>query len=145
MHRHVVLHQGKAFWKALHIMKLSLDSSSTLYLIEGFTPRSVTVAQREYRHPLIVTPERIFEPWHPQAVAELRIEDFACLSELELEVILLGTGEKQIFPPSLLQVEFGRGGVGFETMNTAAACRTFNILAGEGRKVAAALIITRED
>lgn len=121
-------------------MKLNLDKSSTLY-IDRFTPGSVTVAKQEYRHPLIVTPERIFEPWLPPAIAELRIADFACLSELELEVVLLGTGEKQIFPPQRLQAEFGHGGIGFEVMNTAAACRTFNILAGEGRKVAAALII----
>jgi uncharacterized protein len=143
--RYLAPRKGIPGKRSAHIMKLSLDQSSTLYLIEGFTPRSVTVAQREYRHPLIVTPERIFEPWHPPAVGELRIEDFACLSELELEVILLGTGEKQIFPPPLLLVEFGRGGTGFEAMNTAAACRTFNILAGEGRKVAAALIIPQED
>jgi uncharacterized protein len=99
------------------------------------------VAKREYRHHLIVTPERIFEPWQAPAVTELGMEDFSCLSGLELEVVLLGTGKTQIFPPPLLQVEFGRAGVGFEVMNTAAACRTFNILAGEGRKVAAALII----
>lgn len=122
-------------------MKLSLDKSSTLYLIEAFSPRSVTVAKQEYRHHLIVTPERVFEPWRPPAVADLDIADFDCLKELELEVVLLGTGEKQIFPPPLLQAEFGRMGVGFEVMNTAAACRTFNVLAGEGRKVAAALII----
>src|SRR5688500_12827333 len=122
-------------------MKLSLDKSSTLYLIDAFTPDSVTVAKREYRHHLIVTPERNFEPWQPPAVAKLGIADFDCLSGLELEVVLLGTGKVQMFPPQLLQVEFGRSGIGFEVMNTAAACRTFNILAGEGRKVAAALMI----
>jgi uncharacterized protein len=122
-------------------MKLSLDKSSTLYLIDGFSTHSVTVAKREYRHHLIITAEHIFEPWQAPAVPELVIADFDCLSGLELEVILLGTGKHQIFPPPLLQVEFGRKGIGFEVMNTAAACRTFNILAGEGRKVAAALII----
>jgi uncharacterized protein len=123
------------------IMKLSLDKSSALYLIDGFTPYSVRVAKREYRHPLIVTPERIFEPWHAPAVAELVIADFDCLADLELEVVLLGTGETQIFPPPRLRAEFGRNGIGFEVMNTPAACRTYNILAGESRKVAAALII----
>ncbi len=122
-------------------MKLSLDKSQALYLIDAFTSHSVTVAKREHRHPLIVSPERVFEAWQPPAVTKLGIADFACLSELELEVVLLGTGKIQIFPPQLLNVEFGRIGVGFEVMNTAAACRTYNILAGEGRKVAAALII----
>lgn len=125
-------------------MKLSLDKASGLYLIDGFTPHSVTVAKREYRHNLIITTERLFEPWQAPAVAQLGIADFDCLSGLELEVVLLGTGQTQIFPPQLLQVEFGRSGVGFEVMNTAAACRTYNILAGEGRKVAAALIIQDE-
>jgi uncharacterized protein len=125
-------------------MKLSLDKPSALYLIDGFTPRSVTVAKQEYRHSLILTPEQIFEPWNPPAVAALAIADFACLAALDLEVVLLGTGEKQIFPSQLLPVEFARGGVGFEVMATAAACRTYNILAGEGRKVAAALIIPED-
>jgi uncharacterized protein len=126
-------------------MKLSLDKSPSLYLIDGFTAHSVTVARREYRHDLIITPEHIFEPWQAPAVAELGIADFDCLFALELEVILLGTGKSQIFPPPLLQVEFGRKGIGFEVMNTAAACRTFNILAGEGRRVAAALMIPPEN
>lgn len=126
-------------------MKLSLDKSSTLYFIDAFSPHSVTVAKQEYRHHLIVTPERVFEPWQPPAVAGLAITDFDCLRELELEVVLLGTGEKQIFPPPLLQVEFGRLGVGLEVMSTAAACRTYNILAGEGRKAAAALIIPSQE
>jgi uncharacterized protein len=125
-------------------MKFSLDKSQALYFIDGFTSHSVTVAKREYRHHLIITPEQIFEAWQAPAVAELGIADFDCLSGLELEVILLGTGKNQIFPPPMLQVELGRNGVGFEVMNTAAACRTFNILAGEGRKVAAALIIPPE-
>jgi uncharacterized protein len=122
-------------------MKLSLDKSRTLFFIDGFSAHSVTVAKREYRHHLIITPEHLFEPWQAPGAAELGIADFDCLSRLELEVVLLGTGKNQIFPPPLLQVEFGRKGIGFEIMNTAAACRTFNILAGEGRKVAAALII----
>ncbi len=126
-------------------MKLSLDKSKTLFFIDGFTAYSVTVARREYRHHLIITPERIFEPWHAPAVGKLGIADFDCLSGLELEVILLGTGKNQIFPPARLQVELGRKGLGFEVMSTAAACRTFNILAGESRKVAAALIIPPED
>src|SRR5688572_6942656 len=103
-------------------MKFSLEQSPSLYLIDGFTAHSVTIAKREYHHHLIITPEQIFESWHPPAVAELGIANFDCLSRLELEVILLGTGKSQIFPPSLLQVEFGRKGIGFEVMNTAAAC-----------------------
>lgn len=128
---------------ALHStdMKLSLDKASGLYLIDAFTRHSVTVAKHEFRDHLIVATERIFESWPAPAIANLGIADFDCLSGLELEVVLLGTGETLVFPPPLLQVEFGRIGIGFEVMNTAAACRTFNILAGEGRKVAAALII----
>ncbi|HEY3488169.1 MAG TPA: Mth938-like domain-containing protein [Gammaproteobacteria bacterium] len=122
-------------------MKFSLDKTHSLYTIDGFTPHSVTVAQHEYTNHLIVTPERIFTDWRPPAVNRLGSTDFACLAELELEVILLGTGNTQIFPPQLLQVELARAGTGFEVMTTPAACRTFNILASEGRRVAAALII----
>lgn len=81
------------------------------------------------------------EPWGCDGFAALTEADFTRLVELKPEIVIVGTGPQQHFPhPSLLQALMTRG-IGFEVMSTAAACRTYNILAGEGRRVAAGLVI----
>src|SRR5687767_2895459 len=107
-------------------MKLSLDAAKTAHLITALTENSVTIGQRRYTSALIITPESIFEGWQPAATNRLTLRDFACLDNVELEVVLLGTGPAQVFPPPSLSAEFAQRGIGLEIMNTAAACRTFN-------------------
>ena len=67
--------------------------------------------------------------------------DFQVLFDTSPEVIILGTGRKNIFPPRELMFAFARRGIGLEIMNTPAAARTFNVLAGEGRRIAAVLYV----
>jgi uncharacterized protein len=121
-------------------MKLSLDTAKTAHLITACTENSITIGQRHYTTGLIVTPDSIFENWRPAAVTGLTLQDFTRLDGVELEVLLLGTGQKQIFPPPVLWAEFAQRRIGLEVMNTAAACRTFNILLSEDRRVAVALM-----
>jgi uncharacterized protein len=123
-------------------MKLSLDATKTANLITALTANSVTIGQRRYENGLIITPESIFEGWQPAATNRLTLGDFTCLEGVELEVLLLGTGIVQVFPPPMLAAEFAQRGIGLEVMNTAAACRTFNILLSEDRRVAAALMFS---
>jgi uncharacterized protein len=123
-------------------MKLSLDAAKTANLITALTENSVTIGQRRYENGLIITPESIFEGWQPATTNRLTLQDFTCLEGVELEVILLGTGTVQVFPPPMLAAEFAQRGIGLEVMNTAAACRTFNILLSEDRRVAAALMLS---
>ena len=90
---------------------------------------------------MIVTPERLVSDWLPQTFGDLVEAHFEAIADLEPEIVLLGTGSRQRFPrPSLLRSLLAHG-VGVEIMDTAAACRTYNIIMLEGRRVAAALLL----
>jgi uncharacterized protein len=121
-------------------MQLDLDSSSG-NLIRGFADGQITVGGATFREPLIVTADRIIADWSPPPPGQLTLADLQPVLDLEPEVILLGTGSRQCFPSMALITAVLRLGVGLETMSTAAACRTFNVLASEHRRVAAALFI----
>lgn len=123
------------------IMKLSLDNAEKQFRIDAYTPHSVRVGEQEYKDNLIVTPEKIIPHWQPAPVQELVLQDMEQVVALSLQILLLGTGRTLQFPPQLLLAGLASKGIGLEVMDTAAACRTFNILAAEGRRVGAALII----
>ena len=89
--------------------------------------------------PVALTDERVLGQWAATPVAELAQEHFRELIAAEPEVIVLGTGSAGQFAPRELVFAFARRSIGFEVMNSAAAARTFNVLAAEGRKVAAVL------
>ncbi len=94
-----------------------------------------------YERSLVVLPDRPVKTWDVAGVDTLREDDLEFLGGLGVEIVLLGTGENLRFlHPRLLQ-SLARARVGVEVMDTRAACRTYNILLAEGRKVAAALIL----
>jgi uncharacterized protein len=97
----------------------------------------------EYRDNVLVTPERIVTGWTAGGFDTLTEADFAALAELKPEVVLLGTGASLRFPHPRLTRALTDAGIGVEVMDTPAACRTFNILAAEGRRVVAAVILDR--
>jgi uncharacterized protein len=119
-------------------LKFTRESSSAI-MIRGVTADGIRIGDELYSHTIGVTPERVFDDWVHKDIAELIESDFAPLLELEPEVIVLGTGAANIFPPRELVFAMARRQIGFETMDTTAAARTFNVLAGEGRLVAAVL------
>jgi uncharacterized protein len=87
----------------------------------------------------VVTPERILRDWRPRSVEELEARDLEALVALGAEIVLIGTGAVQRFPaPEVLAPLRGRR-IGVEVMDTAAACRTYNILVAEGRSAAAVI------
>ncbi|GHU14188.1 hypothetical protein FACS189441_3260 [Betaproteobacteria bacterium] len=106
----------------------------------------VAIGQQRYDQTLIVAPKLIETCWTTHAAATLDAEDFAYLAEkirvFGADVALLGTGVKQHFPaaPTLLAPLLAQG-ISLEIMNTPAACRTYNLLATEGRKVLVALLV----
>jgi uncharacterized protein len=95
----------------------------------------------EYRENVVVTPEQIVTGWAPGGFGALGAQDFDGLATLAPEVVLLGTGTAIRFPHPRLTRALTDAGIGVEVMDTPAACRTFNILAAEGRRVAAAILI----
>ncbi|MCU7851342.1 MAG: Mth938-like domain-containing protein [Candidatus Thiodiazotropha sp. (ex Monitilora ramsayi)] len=122
-------------------MKFVLDNTSDGQAIQRYAAGEVIINQVAYRRSLIVMPDRIVSDWSPSAIEELESDDFELLADLSPEIVLLGTGGQQQFPhPSLTQPLMQRR-IGLEVMDTAAACRTYNILMAEGRRVAAALFM----
>lgn len=121
-------------------MQLNLESSSARYQIKGYKTGCVTINQQDYVTSVIVMPEYLTN-WSVTDINQLTEQDLLQLLELKPEVILLGTGNNLIFPsPGITQV-IGSNHVGLEIMTTAAACRTFTILAAERRAVLAALVV----
>ncbi|MEN6584642.1 MAG: Mth938-like domain-containing protein [Sulfuricella sp.] len=122
-------------------MKLHLQTASGTYLFTSYGTDHVAVNGVRHEHSLIVMPESIIKDWQAAEPKQLSAEHFSALAGLELEILLLGTGSKLCFPSPRLMQAMAQQGIGLETMDTFAACRTYNILAAEGRKVAAALIL----
>lgn len=109
--------------------------------IEGYAPGRIVIDGRDYSEGLILSPERIITGWGPARAADLSGEHLADLIALRPQVIIIGTGARQIFPdPRVLQTALAQG-LGVEIMDTGAACRTFNLLMAEGRNVAAGLMV----
>ncbi|HET9046114.1 MAG TPA: Mth938-like domain-containing protein, partial [Casimicrobiaceae bacterium] len=95
----------------------------------------------EYRRNVVLLPDRIVEDWAPSGLDGLTADDFAVLLAHKPEIVLLGTGTTQRFLHPRVLAPLIDARVGVETMDTRAACRTFNILVAEGRRVAAALVV----
>ncbi len=122
-------------------MKLSLESSGPANRIRSYAPGAVMVNEERIVRSVIILPERIVRDWPPQVFADLHAVHIAALADLEPEIVLLGTGaEWRFLHPRITQLLLHRR-IGLEVMNTAAACRTYNVLMGEGRRVAAALLM----
>jgi uncharacterized protein len=122
-------------------MKLHLTQAEGQNLITGYGEGWVEINRKRYEHSLIVLPESIIEDWQVHDFEDLTIEHFQKLVALKPEVVLLGTGIKHKFIHPRLTAPLTALGISVECMDTAAACRTYNILMGEGRQVAAKLIV----
>ena len=126
-------------------MKLHLEQLADINAITGYGAGYVQVNQTRHEGSLIVLPQQLIQNWRPQSFADLQAEDFAELARLPVEIVLLGTGDTLRFPhPRLTRVLMEKR-IGLEAMGTAAACRTYNILMGEGRKVTLALVINPDE
>ena len=90
---------------------------------------------------VIVLTDRVIEPWAAEGFLALSREDFAGLLAFKPEIVLLGTGDRIRFPHPGLTADLTAARIGVDVMDVAAACRTFNVLSGEGRNVAAALLL----
>ena len=89
---------------------------------------------------LIICPDELITPWQVTNVNQLNVSNLDAIITLQPEVVLLGTGNRANFPDAKIIALFAQHGIGLETMNTQAACRTYGILVAEGRRAAAALI-----
>ncbi len=122
-------------------MQLDIDDNRGPWRIRGYDLGRIQVNERVFTRSLILTERALIEAWAPQRLEELTADHLAEVVALEPEIILLGTGERLRFPPAEVLAPLSGSGIGLEVMDTPAACRTYNILAGEGRRVAAALMM----
>ncbi len=125
----------------VNAMKISLDQPVTINVVRGYGPGVIRIGDRSFARSVIVTPTTLIEDWRPPGIAELLAEDLEPLLRLRPEVLLIGSGLRQVFPERATMAALYSAGLGFEVMDTGAACRTYNVLAAEGRNVAAALIV----
>ena len=121
-------------------VKLHLSAPQARNLFTAYGAGYVSVNGARHDENLIVLPERIV-PWRAASFESLRAEDFEELARLDLEVVLLGTGAALRFPQPQLTRALVEAGIGLEVMDVQAVCRTYNILAAEERRVAAALLL----
>ena len=120
-------------------MKLQASSPSALNTFSGYGEGFVLINGQRHEGSMIVMPERM-QPWDVAGFDALKETDFEVFLELKLEILLLGTGPKQRFPHPRLTRALAQRRIGVEVMDLQAACRTYNILMAEERKVAAALL-----
>ncbi len=121
-------------------LKFSREMTGSL-IIQRVTETAITINGEPYSQSVALTADEVLTDWEPKAVGNLDEGDFEFLLAQAPEIVLLGTGATNVFPPRELLFAFARRGIGLETMDTAAAARTFNVLASEGRQVVAVLYV----
>jgi uncharacterized protein len=120
-------------------MKLLLDTNTSILTIRSYQPGAVQVGDRTLQAPFIITPKELITAWSPGPPSMLDEAALAPLLALQIKVLLLGTGASVIRPPFALRQSLEGRGIALDTMDLGAACRTYNVLATEGRLVAAGI------
>ena len=122
-------------------MPLAEDIVTSRHRITEYSTGSVTINESEYRQSLVMTASTIHCPWPVSKIEDFTPENLAPIFDSKPSVVLLGTGEQQLFPEPKVFALFGQQGIGLEVMDNGALCRTFNILVAEDRDVTAAIIL----
>jgi len=123
-------------------MQIALESiSGQVNQIRSYQQGSILVNDKTYNESIIVAPKIPVRIWAPQAYTELKVEHLSFIAELKPQIVLFGTGHKMLFPCPEIRLAIQKMQLGVEFMDTAAACRTYNILLAEDRNVVAALLI----
>lgn len=142
----VQIHDGDRMTSAImggyrNAMKLTLDADPRVNLFRSYANGEVRVGEQVIRSSCIVTADALDASWAPRSVDALTESDLEAIFALAPQLVLLGTGATQKFPTANIRAAFTQRRIGLEVMDVGAACRTFNVLAQEGRRVAAALLL----
>lgn len=122
-------------------MRLDLDRPAGINIIHAVSPGEIRIGDRIIRTSVIIGAEDIIPDWPVSSMRDINESSLAPVLALEPDVLLLGTGQDLVFPAAPVHAEILARNIGLEAMDTPAACRTYNILVAEGRRVIAALII----
>lgn len=121
-------------------MEFNLEVPQNQFFIRSVSEKGICVDKDFYDKPFILSGKQIITGWGVASIDDINESSLQVIFDLQPEVILIGTGRKQLFLPPATQAHFIRRNFGFEVMTTDAACRTFNVLAAEGRHVVAGLL-----
>lgn len=124
-------------------MDLSLDRPGDFLFVRRVASNAITVVDRDLTTSFLLAPERAIEDWPVTSAQTLDESHAEGILELKPELVLLGTGGRQEFPSAAFMAGFLRRGIGIEVMDNAAAARTYDLLASEGRRVVAAFILPK--
>ena len=122
-------------------MQLNHELPDYAYALRAANGRSATVNKRVLEASFILAPNQLIEAWQVGDADALTPEDLAPLLALNPELVLLGTGDQQVFPAAAVMAACLTRGIGIEVMTNAAAARTFNVLAGDSRRVVAGFLL----
>ncbi|MGH8178051.1 MAG: Mth938-like domain-containing protein, partial [Steroidobacter sp.] len=122
-------------------MKLTDDRIAGAVLVRSYSPGELRVGDDTLRRSCVLRADQLIRDWRPQTIEELTLADLDAVFALDPEIIVLGTGERQRFPATELLAAILSRGIGCEVMATDAACRTYNVLVSEDRRVVAALML----
>ncbi|HLS83564.1 MAG TPA: MTH938/NDUFAF3 family protein [Arenimonas sp.] len=122
-------------------MQLTRETPEFRYLLKGVGPEGILVNEAVIARSFLLTPARLVQDWRPRSVAELEPADLEAALALAPALMVLGTGPRQVFPPPAVLAAMLTRGIGIEVMDNAAAARTFNVLASEGRAVVAGFLV----
>lgn len=122
-------------------MKFHLIQSDNKNLITGYDLNWVEVNQERHQTSLIITPNQLLLEWPVKSIKDIKENSFEAIESFNIEIILLGTGNiQEHLEPKILEY-FSKKNMAVECMNNQSACRTYNILANEERKVLLALML----
>ena len=122
-------------------MQLTLEPGSGANLIRGYSEAEIRIGEHSVRRSCVVTADTLITDWAPGSYAELTPDHLATILAQEPEVVVIGTGIASQFAPAAIRAALAQRGVGLEVMPLGAACRTYNVLVQEQRRVAAALFL----
>ena len=122
-------------------MRFTQDSSTATHLIRSYGPGELRINNDIYRETVIVSASMVLIESNVREANDLATLDASRILAQSPELVLLGTGPRQIFPNSSFRAQFLNAGIGLEVMDTGAACRTFNVLVAEQRRVVALLMV----
>jgi len=126
-------------------MKIDIDRNTEgINRIHAYSTGSIVIAETNYNSSLILSSDTIIDDWPPETIFQLKQDDLDQIIELDPELVLLGTGSHLHFPDHTITMAFYSRNIGIEVMDTGAACRAFNFLAAEGRRVVAALFMIED-
>jgi len=122
-------------------MQLNLERPDYAWFLRGAEGDHALVNERVLRSSFVVAPDTLLEDWPVTDAAALDVAQLEPILAMRPELVLLGTGARQVFPPPAILAAFLTRGLGIEVMTNAAAARTYSVLAGEGRRVVAGFVI----